>query len=276
MLTPTDVHYLVGLLTRSSSPDDVEIELGSTVYDKASDESRDVDVTVTRKTDDNQIDAYCGIEVKKHTRPLDSTHVEQLCCKLNDMPRLTTKSIVSASGYSSPAVKKAEAHGVRLYELKPWVDTTQGFDHLKSHIVPSVARSLDWFGNVAVRLNPNNRIKETDREFFSSNPPVYFGDGRVEPECPDLKTLINKMRYVGQSQVMKVWNPPTVIADEAKPVKVSVRISDHPYANAPSGKVIIEEFQFEGSVVWKEATQHTECKVLTLHGDEVTPNYVPT
>ena len=75
------------------------------------------------------------------------------------------------------------------------------------------------------------------------------------------------MSYVGQSQVMKVWNPPTVIADETKPVSVSVRISDHPYANAPSGKVVIEEFQFEGAVVWKETAQHTECKILTLRGD---------
>jgi hypothetical protein len=46
MLTPTDLHFLVGLLTQISRPDGVELELGSMVFDAVAEEERDVDVTV--------------------------------------------------------------------------------------------------------------------------------------------------------------------------------------------------------------------------------------
>ena len=44
MLTPTDVHYLVGFLTLVSNPNDVAILLGDRVYDAAAEKERDVDV----------------------------------------------------------------------------------------------------------------------------------------------------------------------------------------------------------------------------------------
>lgn len=47
MLTHTDVHLLVGVLSSITSPDDVEVELGSRVADEASRTARDVDVTIT-------------------------------------------------------------------------------------------------------------------------------------------------------------------------------------------------------------------------------------
>jgi hypothetical protein len=38
--------------------------------------------------------------------------VEQLCAKLNDMPDLTTRAIVSAKGFSETAIRKATKRGV--------------------------------------------------------------------------------------------------------------------------------------------------------------------
>src|SRR5271168_5330987 len=102
MLTHTDIHYLVALLTRASDGDDVEIELGDTVFDDAAKKERDVDVTVTRKDKNGISEIYRGIEVKDHTKPLDVIHIEQLCVKMSDMPALTNKAIVSASGYTAP------------------------------------------------------------------------------------------------------------------------------------------------------------------------------
>ena len=46
MLTPTDTHYLVGLLSQLTHPDNVEVELGSMVYDQTTKSLRDVDVTI--------------------------------------------------------------------------------------------------------------------------------------------------------------------------------------------------------------------------------------
>jgi hypothetical protein len=49
VLSPTDVHYLVGLLTKISSPESVNIILGDMVHDNIADKDRDVDITVTYK-----------------------------------------------------------------------------------------------------------------------------------------------------------------------------------------------------------------------------------
>jgi hypothetical protein len=129
MLTPTDIHILVGLLTLVTSPDDIEIMLGDLVYDVKAAKRRDVDVTITCKDTNGIVSAFKGIEVKKHKNPLDVTHVEQLCIKLNDMPTISHKAIVSASGYTEPARRKAEAHGVILYSLITWSNRLESFEH---------------------------------------------------------------------------------------------------------------------------------------------------
>lgn len=48
--------------------------------------------------------------------------MEQLCIKFEDMPNITHRAIVSASGYTAPAIAKAEAHNVELYILKSWTE----------------------------------------------------------------------------------------------------------------------------------------------------------
>lgn len=46
--------------------------------------------------------------------------VEQLCLKVLDMPAITHRAIVSASGFTEAAQAKAAHHGVELYAMKPW------------------------------------------------------------------------------------------------------------------------------------------------------------
>jgi hypothetical protein len=41
------------------------------------------------------------------------------------MPSITHRAIVSTSGYSEPARKKAAYHGVEMYEFKPWTKPLQ-------------------------------------------------------------------------------------------------------------------------------------------------------
>src|SRR6266496_2630630 len=43
--------------------------------------------------------------------------------KLKDMSSITARTIVSASGFTKPAVAKAQAHGVRLLHLRPWTQS---------------------------------------------------------------------------------------------------------------------------------------------------------
>ena len=124
-LTPMMVQYLVGLCCLKLDPDAVDVTIGDMVYDPAAEKERDVDVTVTITESGGVTHAFKAYEVKREGTPLDVAEVEQLCMKFMDMPSVTHRSIVSASGYTAPARKKAEKHGITLYEFKAWTRPLQ-------------------------------------------------------------------------------------------------------------------------------------------------------
>lgn len=268
MLTPTDVHYLVGLLTMSAEPDGVEIELGSMIVDAAAEEERDVDVTVTARGPNHLVTAVAGIEVKAHGRPLDSTHVEQLACKLNDMPALTRRGIVSASGYFGPAQRKADKHGIDLLELKDWDLNRESFPHFQSSSVPFVVTGIEWIGNVSVHLNPRNRVPETDRAVIAGNPAVWQTEDALLPAAPDLQRFIRAMQRQAAQQLMERWRPTVINPQEVKRARVTVQISDRPFVKSEDRRIVLEELVFEGGVRWREEARETKYKVLVRLGDE--------
>jgi Restriction endonuclease len=118
MLTHMLVQYLVGPCCLRRNPDAVQVELGALVTDEASGKERDVDVTVTVRDDSGDSWAFKAFEVKDEKSSLDVNVVEQLCGKLNDMPSITHRAIVSSSGFINGAKRKAEHHGVDLYTLE--------------------------------------------------------------------------------------------------------------------------------------------------------------
>lgn len=114
------VQYLVGLCCTRHDPEAVRITLGDMVLDSAAGKKRDVDVTVTVDEPAGTSQVFMAYEVKREGAPLDVSVVEQLTIKLQDMPAVTHKAIVSTSGFTSGAVTKAASHGVELYELQSW------------------------------------------------------------------------------------------------------------------------------------------------------------
>lgn len=120
MLTPMLVQYLVGLCCLKANPDSVDVIIGDLVEDKIAEKKRDVDVTVTVKDEAGGISAFKAFEVKKENYPIDVTTVEQICMKFYDMNDVTHKAIVSSSGFTDGAIKKAKGHKVDLYILKTW------------------------------------------------------------------------------------------------------------------------------------------------------------
>ncbi|HMI55666.1 MAG TPA: hypothetical protein VK494_05730 [Gemmatimonadaceae bacterium] len=114
------VQYLVGLCCVHANPDAVDVIVGDMVVDSAAGKPRDVDVTVSQSGADGILRAFKAYEVKREGEPLDVAVVEQLYSKLIDMPSVTHRAIVSASGYTNGAIAKAAAHKVDLFVLKPW------------------------------------------------------------------------------------------------------------------------------------------------------------
>lgn len=123
--SPMLIQYLVGLCCLKWDPEAVDVTIGDMVLDPAADKERDVDVTVTVTEAGRLTYAFKAYEVKHESAALDVADVEQLCIKLLDMPSVTHRAIVSASGFTSGAQAKAARHGVTLYELRPWTRPLQ-------------------------------------------------------------------------------------------------------------------------------------------------------
>lgn len=202
MLIPTDVHYLVGLLTLVSTPEDVEITLGDMVYDPAADEKRDVDVTVTYREADGSVSVFKGVEVKKHLRPLDVIHVEQLVAKLNDIPSMNHRAIVSSSGYTKPARWKADAHGVELFELIDWENTMEGFQHVKFAPWLTAQQTIfDWAYLPVIIFNPNEPIPDETRRQIKNDVRICDASGKVYEECPTVEQFIKNLMFGALSSI---------------------------------------------------------------------------
>ena len=114
------VQYLVGICCLRRNPGAVEVMLGNMVLDPAAQKERDVDVTVTLEEGEGVVRAFKAYEVKREKTPLDVSDIEQLCIKLNDMPSVTHRAVVSASGFTDAARTKAAHHGVELFAILPW------------------------------------------------------------------------------------------------------------------------------------------------------------
>jgi hypothetical protein len=169
------VQYLVGLCCLKWDPGAVDVILGDMVLDPAAGKERDVDVTVTIKESGTVTHAFKAYEVKHEGAPLDVATVEQLCMKLLDMPSVTHRAIVSASGFSDGAKAKAARHGVTLYQLVRWTRPLQEqFPALTMHgtaeeCFPTSRVLLCWatwqFAIVAREANDPFNVKSDDQLF---------------------------------------------------------------------------------------------------------------
>ena len=151
------VQYLVGLCCLRGNPDAVQVELGDLVLDDVLDKKRDVDVTVTVRDESGESWAFKAFEVKDEKSPLDVTVVEQLCGKLNDMSSVTHRAIVSSSGFSDSAKRKAEYHGIDLYTLEKSTTPVE-FDFPRFGLEGIPEKALPINLSLLVWLNPHMKV----------------------------------------------------------------------------------------------------------------------
>lgn len=266
MFTPTDIHILVGLLTRVTSPNDVEIMLGDRVFDNKADESRDVDVTITYKDASGNVSAFKGIDVKKHSRPLDVTHVEQLCIKLKDMPGITNRAIVSTSGYTCPARKKAQSHSVDLYRLIPWNNSAEGFEHVQFN--PNFfikQQSLSWVSSPSVNFQLKSQDPNEDVKINSSTPLC-----NITGEELGLKTIQQLADKLTSTALQHL-----IGNEEIKKLSLGVeRCVIIPFNDLVDIYIVIGGIQkqlkqawVKGKVIWKENNILPEFKILVKEGE---------
>ena len=244
MLTPTDIHYIVGFLSLAAGPNNVEIELGDFVYDAATKTRRDVDVTITTRNDDGSQEAFVGLEVKAHRRRLDSERVEQLIQKLADMPSITSRAIVSASGFTKPAIRKAQHHGVELYELSDW-NPAAGFDYFKAETCPAARETYRWIGNAEARINPQREHTVEERAILRTNPPMRFDNS---PEViQDLHSWVEQVKKLAAKEAIRRIGPIPRNGKHHTNLSVTVQFNDKAYATGGNTTVPITAIRFTGT-----------------------------
>jgi hypothetical protein len=260
MLSPTDVHLLVGLLTQATSPDNVNVKLGDFVYDVASEKSRDVDITVTDPVADLEI--LKGIEVKKHKRPLDQSQVEQLVAKLSDMPSIKTPQIVSASGYTKAAIRKAAAHSVELLKLTDWDQDKFSFPHANfSKFESFTVRHPEFVEapHVHLEISGGSAISNADPATF------LISDEQGKPHSSGVSSFEQFKRNV-LDNATDTWAKNDEFSKMpvgvAKPIDVILQFTDRPHLKAGDFIGLVTAAHVRGVLHWQEKASPAEFKML--------------
>jgi hypothetical protein len=266
------VQCVVGLCCLRRNPGAVDVTIGDMVMDGASEKTRDVDVTITMDEGD-AVRAFKAYEVKREHAPLDVVAVEQLCAKLNDMSTVTHRGIVSASGYTAPAMKKAAAHGVELYEIRPWSRAIQE-DFPKMPFTGSAAEHfrfaqslLYWMPGCAIHL-----VAPAGPESFQFDwaAPVLEAAGRAHRQFPDMAAFrteilqrstsvlfaIEPARTVRNTFPLAIAGPDPIAVGPEWPHTHTLDVRrDEVYLSIQQASVQIEQVTISGFLRW-------ECKVL--------------
>ncbi|SMF72311.1 Restriction endonuclease [Azospirillum oryzae] len=205
MLSPMQMQYIVGLCCLRHDPNAVEVIVGDMVRDAVTETDRDVDVTLRVNEGDKEAYAFKAYEVKKEARPLDVTSVEQLCSKLNDMPEITHRGIISASGFTDPAIKKARHNNVIPFILKKWdVPIGEKFTAFSGTGKPSeffqefTSYLLCWADHYSW-FNMDDNLEKFSWDYSYK---VLNHKGKIHPDFPTIKKFMEKVLMKSTEQLL--------------------------------------------------------------------------
>jgi hypothetical protein len=251
MLSHTDVHYLTGLLQVATSPNPVEVELGSMVFDEAAEVSRDVDVTVRYQSEHGVPSAISGIEVKDHGRPLDVTHVEQLAAKLADMTALGKRGIVSASGYTESAIRKATARDIHLYALENW-DPHEDVFPTNFTALNSLSEQTILWEKATILFNPDEDTSPELQRALEGDCPLVGEDGTALGGLPNKKALIDLVARQTLDNPRTREALLTVPAGIRSQMTFDVELCDRPCVRIASGLKLLASARISGHIYFEE------------------------
>jgi hypothetical protein len=282
------VQYLVGLCCLRHTPEAVEVTLGDQIEDDATNSSRDVDVTVTIVTNDGHREAITGCEVKNEKRPLDVTDIEQLCAKMNDMPSLTERSIVSASGYYSNCQGKANKHGVVLYDLLPWESAvTKDFPKSNLHDTPAnsllfAQQELVWLDGVSVKVNPSDPRRELWIG-LSDQQPILDAAGNPLGAGKDFQNLVRRTlsqaaaQLASSPQAQAAYMVPRTTPPHEQPdgpvgppiqiENLNLIIGEPIFVSIGDALIRIQEVVVSGALQWFDTRQNGTFHMMRRHDD---------
>jgi Restriction endonuclease len=261
-------------------PDAVQIELGDLVLDDVIGKERDVDVTVTIHADNGEAWALKAFEVKDEKKPLDVTVIEQLCGKLADMSSVTNRAIVSSSGFTNSAKRKAEQRGVELYTLENWTTPIDldfprfGLKGLPEDAMPFSQRLLYWHGAklelVATAAGRRFSIEQTA--------PLFDSTGAVHPRYKTFEQYRNEilLRSTGilctiepatTLATLPEFHSPTHAVSPELPYAHTLEVSSDEVYFIVDDLVKLERLTIIGILRWERSKERPDFRVMRRVSD---------
>ncbi len=244
--------------------------LGDDVLDSTTETKRDVDVTVRVQGEGGDTFAFKAYEVKKEAHPLDVAVVEQLAQKMKDMDSISHRAIVSTSGFTEPARRKAKAHGVTLYELKPWTRPVkeQFPSHFDSHEnADQMFRMrrvyLTWqsfhFQVTGPEMPASQSINDADPVFTKAGKPhrkfKRFADFKYEMllRSTEILCMLNPARAAGHIYPIAEPAEGSIEAGPAWPHTHTLGTTeDAVYLQFPGATSLISSVTISGELAWQK------------------------
>ena len=249
------VQYLVGLCCLRWDQGVIDVTLGDMVLDSAAEKERDVDVTVTVAESLSVIRAFKAYEVKREKDPLDVTIVEQLSLKLLDMPKVTHRAIVSASGFSSGAQKKAAHHGVELYTIKPWTRPIQEqFPNLNMQGVPQVCFNASQMLLVWAQYNFRIDTFPAVHSTVQSQDRVFGQNSKPHLHYANLDAYNQELLLRSTKMLVPLQPVATINIGSSWPYSHTLSTAgDEVYLNVAGKFVRVESVTIDGLLIWQKA-----------------------
>ncbi len=238
------------------------------VVDAVADEDRDVDITVRSLSEDGATSIFEGIEVKHHKRPLDVIYVEQLCAKLRDMPEIVVRGIVSGSGYTEPATRKADHNGVTLYSLCDWTAPMELAGVTLSDEFKFHERTYQWTRGPHVTLDPNLRLSESIAEQLVPDTPVFDRNGAPLIHTPTCRGLCDSLASRTTARAKEQGQPLDMRVGETRSVTFNITVEDEPYVTVGGTRIILTQARVTGEIAYVEKVITPMFKVLVRHEDQ--------
>jgi hypothetical protein len=275
------VQYLVGLCCLRRNADAVNVTVGDLVMDTAANKPRDVDVTVTVAEPDGSVRAFKCFEVKREAAPLDVAAVEQLCVKLQDMPSVTNRAIVSASGFTSAAIAKATAHRVELFAMKPWTrPVSEQFPEFPLTGPPSDC--IEFRASLLVWLRPWRTyvcVPDGPASFsFEDATQVYSADGGAHARFNNMSAFMEELLMRSTNMLFRLEPALSALRDSSTlPTTSDSEPSERPpwphshtlqvredgvYMRFEHGLAAVDSVTISGQLQWQTTQRTPEYYVL--------------
>ena len=192
--------------------------------------------------------------MKDEAGPLDVTTVEGLCRKLRDMPSLSTRAIVSSSGFTAPARRKATTHAVTCltFQRGPLPPSLSSFNISQLNAI--TINNPEWLDGPHVVFCPEIDVSEEERALLRK-------EWQAPPQPAEEKNRFARAADQAIVAAQQAWNDPTQLG----PARVDIRVNGlTPIAlELPSRTLRIETAQVKGVLRWcSEVIPINECCYL--------------